>query len=338
LPSSSGAVARLACARLKAAGIDPVPLLKKVGVTAEQMDDRHARIPAHAQIRFLELAAEALGDNFLGFHLAREFDPREVGLVYYVLASSETLDDALRRVARYSTIVNEGVSLTYREHDAALVFTYVNVARHSDRHQIEGWMTVLVSLCRALTGRQLSLQHARLIHHRHQDSSEFANFLGCTIEFGALTDEIAFPLATKELAITSADPYLNDLLIAYCEEALARRTARGGALRAAIENAIVPLLPHGKAQVGICARRLGMSPRTLARRLSSEGLTFGRILEELRRDLAQRHIRDSTISISQIAWLLGYQEVSAFTHAFKRWTGVTPSKMRAQAQTTHENK
>ena len=90
-------------------------------------------------------------------------------------------------------------------------------------------------------------------------------------------------------------------------------SARPGTFRVGLENAIVPLLPHGKARVDEVARRLGMSTRTLARRVASEGLTFAGVLSELRADLAKRYLREEALPISQIAWLLGYQEVSAFT-------------------------
>jgi AraC-like DNA-binding protein len=339
LPSASGSIARLACARARAAGIAVEPLLRKAKLTLEQIEDRSTRLPTASQIRVLELVADLLQDPFLGFHLAAAFDPREIGLLHYVLASSETLDDAMQRAARYSTLVNEGVSLKYLERsDVALVIDYVGVARHSDCHQIEFWVTALVRSCRELTRRHLLPHRVQLTHHRHGDSSEFAAFLGCDVEYGAAVDEIAFAREVKDLAVVSADPYLHDLLIGYCEEALARRATRDGGLRSAVENAIAPLLPHGRAHMGECARQLGMSARTLARRLASEGLTFGRILDELRADLAQCHVKDSSLPISQIAWLLGYQEVSAFTHAFKRWTGVTPRQMRAQAEPTRESK
>jgi AraC-like DNA-binding protein len=177
-----------------------------------------------------------------------------------------------------------------------------------------------------------------LTHRRPEDSSEFNTFLGCEVEFGAAADEIAFPGTIKDLPVISADSYLNDLLIGYCEEALARRTTRVGYLRSSVENAIAPLLPHGKARLGEIARKLATSQRTLARRLASEGLSFGKVLDELRADLAQRHLRDTGLSISQIAWLLGYQEVSAFTHAFRRWTGMTPREMRAQDALTRQSK
>ena len=119
-------------------------------------------------------------------------------------------------------------------------------------------------------------------------------------------------------------------MIKYCEEARSHRKAGRGTFRVAVENAIAPLLPHGKARADEIARQLGMSPRTLARRLASEGLTFAGILSELRGDLAKRYLQEEDLPISEIAWLLGYQEVSAFTHAFKRWTGKTPREARSQ--------
>ncbi len=157
-------------------------------------------------------------------------------------------------------------------------------------------------------------------------------FLGCDVVFGAEADEIAFPGTVKQMPVVGADPYLNELLIKYCEEARSHRDAGRGTLRVDLENAIAPLLPHGKARADEVAGRLGLSPRTLARRLASEGLTFEGILSELRADLAKRYLRDESLAISQIAWLVGYKEVSAFTHAFKRWTGKTPREARS-----HEN-
>jgi AraC-like DNA-binding protein len=101
------------------------------------------------------------------------------------------------------------------------------------------------------------------------------------------------------------------------------------ALRTSVENAITPLLPHGRARVEVVARALGMSQRTLARRLASEDLTFTMVLDAMRTNLATHYLRDETLSVSQVAWLLGFQEVGAFTYAFKRWNGQTPTQYRA---------
>jgi AraC-like DNA-binding protein len=121
-------------------------------------------------------------------------------------------------------------------------------------------------------------------------------------------------------------------LIGYCEQALAERARQHSLFALSVENAITLLLPHGKAGASDVARKLGVSRRTLARRLSSEGLTFAAVMNNLKRDLAKRHLADNALSISEIAWLLGYQDVSAFTHAFKRWTGTSPRMSRHMPQ------
>ena len=330
LPTAGGGIARLAYARARRAGIELRPLLKKAGLTDQRLKDRGSRLPVEHQIQFLNLAANALHDEWLGFHLAQLSDLRELGLIFYVAASSETLGDALRRAARYSSISNEGLSLKcLEEDDIRIVFDYVGIARHSDRHQIEFFMTVLIRLCRQLTGLRLVPSRTRLTHRRsNHGGSELAEYFGGHTTFGARADELTFVRGIRDIAITSADPYLNEILVANCEQALSHRPKNRGTLRSAVENAIVPLLPHGKVRASGIAARLGLSQRTLARRLELEGETYSEVLESLRGDLARQYLSDFDLSISRIAWLLGYEEVSAFTRAFKRWTGKTPREAR----------
>ena len=102
---------RLAYARAKAAGIALDPLLKQAGLTHHEIEDPRSIIKVRDQINFLNIVAAALEDDLLGFHLVQTADPRQLGPLYYVLASSETLIDALQRAVRYSSIVNEGISL-----------------------------------------------------------------------------------------------------------------------------------------------------------------------------------------------------------------------------------
>jgi len=333
LPTAIGTITRLACARVQAAGIELEPLLRKAELTKQQIEDLGTRLNVQQQIRFLNLAANALQDEFLGFHLAQPPDLRELGLLYYVPASSETIGEALRRGARYSSMANESLSLEYLEgQEIRIVFSYVGVARHLDRHQIEFYLTALIRLCRKLTGCRLVPSRVRLIHRCARNFSEFAAFFGSDIEFGATVDEVAFAAPVSHMPIVSADPYLNKLLIANCEEALSGRSTKRGPFRSVVENAIAPLLPHGNARASKIARQFGLSRRTFARRLMAEGLTFSEVLNSLRCDLAAHHLADQSLSISQIAWLLGYQEVGAFTNAFKRWTGKTPREARSQPE------
>jgi len=189
-------------------------------------------------------------------------------------------------------------------------------------------MALVVRLCRQLTGLQIVPTCVKLVHRR-SSYSELAESFGCDVEYGADRDELAWQPAARNLPVVGADSHLNRLLIKYCEEALSRRPSTHGSFRASVENEIVPLLPHGRARTGEIARRLGVSRRTLTRCLAAEGVTFSVVLESLRGDLARRYLAEKQLSISKTAWLLGYREVSAFTHAFKRWAGQTPRQARS---------
>lgn len=331
LPSTAGGLTRLAYARVRDAQIDPEPLLRKAGLTLGQIEDVGARLKVRSQIVFLNLAAEALQDPYLGFHLARDFDLRGIGLLYYVLSSSDTLGDAIRRAARYGAIVNEGIAVRCVDFGKMkIVFEHTGVPRYDDRHQIEFWTTAFCRVGRELTAQPLKLARVQFIHPRDERGSPIGSFLGCPVEFGAEADLVEFADASGDMRLVNADPYLNKLLSRYCDEALAARKVPQGSLRLSVENAIVPLLPHGKPRAGEIARKLSISQRTLTRHLASDGLTFAQVLDELRCDLAKRYLGEAHISISRIAWLLGFQEISAFTHAFKRWSGKTPRHARAE--------
>jgi hypothetical protein len=144
IPMAQGGLSRLAVARLESAGVPVAPLLKRVGLTPELIADAEERLSVQSQIRLLDEAAVALKDDCLGFTLARDFDPREIGLLYYVMASSQTLGDGLKRVARYSRITNEALVFGYREGNRLVInLSYSGVPRHSDRHQIEFCMFAL---------------------------------------------------------------------------------------------------------------------------------------------------------------------------------------------------
>ena len=160
--------------------------------------------------------------------------------------------------------------------------------------------------------------------------AEFKTFFGTDVEFGVGADEVVFPPPVASLPVVRRDNYLNNLLRQYADEALARRPRRHGHIRSTVEDTVPQLLPNGKPRVSEVARQLGMSTRTLSRKLSAEGVAFADILDQLRSALAQDYLSERELPISEIAWLLGYCEVSSFTHAFKRWTGKTPRQFRSE--------
>jgi AraC-like DNA-binding protein len=330
-PSTIGGLARLAYARAAFRGVKLDPLLKKARLTQQQIRDRTVRIPTRDQIKFVNLVADALRDDCLGFHLAQNFELRASGLYYYVLASAGTFLEALQRGVRYTAIINEGMRPTCTAgKEIRLAYRYVGISRHLDRHQIEFRMAALVRLFRQLTGTRLQPVRVRFTHHRNELPADFAEMFGNDVEFSAPVDEITFRKKDGQLPLITADPHLSAVLINHCEQMLARRRGSRPSFRSRVENAVGPLLPRGKAQAGNVARELGVSSRTFARRLAAEGMTFSGVVQKLRGDLARRYLADDKLSISQIAWMLGYREVGAFSHAFKRQTGKTPREARAK--------
>jgi AraC-like DNA-binding protein len=330
LPTANGAIARAAYARALEARLEVEPLLKSSSLTPKQIKNSQVRIPVKHQIKFLNLVAKELPDPFLGIHLAEGIELREMGFTYYVIASSETLGDALGRLARYSGITNEGVRITcHQGKDITLNFHYVGVSRLSDRHQIECFVAILLRLCRRLTGLALSPTRVKLAHRRTELPAEIKKLFGCKVSFGSDADEVVYPRLADTIANVNADPYLNSLLVRYCEEARSNRRRHSGAWRLKVENAIVPLLPHGQAKMEEIAKRLAVSRRTLSRLLASERCTFGGILDALRLDLAKSYLRDQNLRTSEVAWLLGFGEVGAFSHACRRWTGKTPKQLQS---------
>ncbi|PSO16663.1 hypothetical protein C7G41_36470 [Bradyrhizobium sp. MOS002] len=136
---------------------------------------------------------------------------------------------------------------------------------------------------------------------------------------------MALPLVTE-------DQNLLETLKPICDAALRDAALERETLRAAVENEVHRALPHGNISKPSIAKALGSSARTLSRRLADEGVTYAEVVDELRRTLALQYLKDPSISLSQIAWLLGYEGSRSLNHAFGRWTGRSPSALRQEGR------
>jgi AraC-like DNA-binding protein len=165
------------------------------------------------------------------------------------------------------------------------------------------------------------------------DLPEFARFFGWPAEFGravdqgAASDMLEFSNAAVTAPLLTADPKLLKALEPFCDMAAKERTA-SDTVRALVEKEVEKLLPHGKAQKRTVAKALAMSTRTLARRLAVKDTTYEEVVDQLRCSLALQYLKDPGMSLSQIAWQLGYEQSPSFNHAFRRWTGRSPSEVR----------
>jgi hypothetical protein len=154
--SAEGGMTRLAFAWALGKGVDVDSLLRKAGLSRIQIEDPHVRISVRSQVVFLDLVAKAVDDDLLGFHVSQDFDLRMIDLLYYVFASSETLGEALGRVARYSSLVNEGFRITVREEkEIDVILETVGIPRRLNRHQIEFSFVTFIRACREMTKLRL---------------------------------------------------------------------------------------------------------------------------------------------------------------------------------------
>ena len=334
LPTATGFAVKCAIAALRQRGADPGPLLHRAGLAEGDLGASQRRVSAAAQGAFLEYAALALNDSMFGLHLAEQSNPREVGLLFYAMSAAENVSGALTLLVRYCRIVNESVRLkSARQPDGILVeASFSGIARHRVKQNAEFEFAVVVKAIQEITGLNVCPTHVTCVHGRTTNLKEFERFYGCPVEFAASSDQIGFSNETLALPLITEDPHLLETLRPFCEEAARARNTTQWTIRAAVENEIQRLLPHGRARAEIVAKALAMSSRTLTRRLAEEGTNFAEVVDGLRRSLAAQYLHESSFTLAQIGWLLGYEGPTSFHHAFKRWTGRSPSLARSETR------
>jgi AraC-like DNA-binding protein len=330
LPTVTGIAARLTITALKKHNVAIAPLLRRVGLSERDFEGRQPRISAASQAKFLEYAAEATDDSAFGLHLAAEANPREAGLLFYVTSAANDIDEALTLFARYSRIANEAVRIKRAHAREGLIaeISFIGLPRHTAKQVTEFGIAATIKALREIAGRNIRPTRLSFIHQRNSDLPAFELFFGCPVEFGASSDQVAFSNETLALPLVTEDPHLLETLRPICDTAAKERGTAIGSLRAAVENEAQKLLPHGKAKRHRVAKSLGHSERTLTRKLADEGTTYEEVLDQLRQSLALQYIKEQGVSLSQIAWLLGYGGSTSFNHAFRRWTGRSPSVAR----------
>jgi AraC-like DNA-binding protein len=310
--------------------VDAEPLLSEAELSRRQLQqDEPGGVSAVSQHRFLELAAIQMNDPLLGLHVAAEVDLRDIGLLYYLTASSATVSEALAQLVRYGATSNEEIRLEilHRKDEAVLTFCPL-IGLDVPRGQFSELIALAFNrLLRTLTNRDFAPSRMSFAHVRNLRLKEIHRILRCPVEFAQATDCWVLPQSVMDLPILSEDSRLLRVLEAHADHLLRERQAMGG-LQGMVENQLIGALSSGRVQATVIANQLGMSARSLRRSLAEEDANFGEILDRVRQRLALRYLDDDRVSLQQAAWLLGYSEIGAFNHAFKRWTGTSPGRAR----------
>jgi AraC-like DNA-binding protein len=310
-------------------GLDAQRLFAAQGLSPDDLRPHSRRVPSEKWERIIEGAFGQLTDHCAGLSAARCWHPSDLGALGYAWLASSTLRDGFQRMARYIKIVGQRVSLVAQDTPQGLCITLQQkrldpmlAAEIADFS-----LSMLLDMCRVNAGTSLRPVEVTLKREMPDCVEAYADFYGCEVSFSAATD--SFTLAVQD--VDRPLPTANRQLAGVHDEILAQElaTLQKDDIAARCKAILLEQLTTGEVSIDGVAKALHMSPRTLTRRLASQGTQLQSLLDETRRDLAERYFADPGKSISDVAFLLGFSQQSSLARAFKRWFGVSPKAYRA---------
>lgn len=316
---------------LQQRGLDTAPLLLKAGLDPASVAEPGRRFPLEATTRLWRLAAEETREETLGLWVSKFSNHTTFHALGYAFMASRTLREAMERVVRFNATVSDvaEVSFTHRDATSVIDWHLRPGAPHPAPEAMEAVISAILRACRRLLGPDFAPLRARLMRPEPQQVQAFVDFFRCEVQFSHSGYELEF--RTEELVIPLAGG--NDELARsndrVMEEYLARLEI--GSVATRLRTLLATDLPSGVKSQEDYAEILGMSGRSLQRKLSAEGATFNQVLSETRCDLARSYLSEAGgASLAEVAFLLGFSDSSSFSRAFHRWTGVSPSAFVAR--------
>lgn len=324
--------ARLACRvvdDLRQQRAETGPLLRDVGLRRNDVADPDSRVSYAAVLALIERAAAALDDVSYGLRLGASYGLREGGLLGFVLLNSPTLSDAIANLQRYFRVVGDGEDLEIERSGphVAMRFREADIALRGARHNSEYIAAIIVRAFREITRKRLSPVRAEFMHGRPNAKVAYNQYLGCEVRFHAEWDALIYDAKAIRLPVIGADDKLLKVLERACRQILGPVPKKRDLVNDT-RKLMTERLTTGSVRIDVIARDLGMSSKTLERRLADKDETFTELLDTIRRDLAQHYLRETDFRLDQVAYLTGYSEPAALVRAFKRWTGTTPMQYR----------
>jgi AraC-like DNA-binding protein len=315
---------------LAALGQAPAPMLARAGIDAATLEDPEASVPMRKVLALVDDAVQVTGDENLGLHLAQAAEPGSFDVHLYAMLSSPTLGDACQCLCRYQRLIHDSteVRLDIEDNRATLRHRMPGGVA-APRQSIEFLLAAWVRVGRMATGTTWSPEEVRFAHDEPGGSAEHRRFFGSRVCFMAGANALIMPASLLDVACERADVALFGMLDRYAADRL-ERAPKSASVADRARAALGTALRNGEPSATYVANRLKMSVRTLNRALASEQTSYRHLLEQLRRDLAMRYLADPRLSVTEVAFLLGFSELSAFHRAFRRWTSVTPSAFRAR--------
>lgn len=316
-------------ARITAATGDAQSVFRAAGLRLEDVSDPSVWIDQETFRRLLDLAVEATDDPLFGLHLGSDFDPKTYGVLGFAALNCGTLGEALGSVIQYFSVMRKGLRFALsKDNDYALLKFEAPPGSEETIpcQEAELAMTRICKGIRAIIGDDWNPQETHFAHERSCDTQEHEGFFGSPVRFGMEANCLIFPRSDLGRSNECADRRLYQILRPKMDELLPSSAERDGLIDR-VRAEVARSLAEGAALAEV-ARRLGMGARTLQRRLRDQGQAYNAIVEEVRREHSISYLRRADLSISEIAFRLGYSEASAFDRAFRRWRGTSPLAFR----------
>lgn len=295
------------------------------------------RLPITVWWELLEEISRAQDTPAVGLHIGQHFKIHHFGVLGYLVASCETLEQALLRYQRFQPLLHNLTPTLAHRQGQKMQISWDGSYGRSTQLSNEVVASSLLQLARLLTGHHALVPLVvEFPGPAPEQPAIYEKLLGCPVRFKARTLIVHLPVDALSLPINGSDPHLRALLDQQAE-ALLEALPKPDALLSTLQHLIVNALQEGEPSLEQVARRMGMPARSLYRRLEERRLTYKGLLSQLRFQLAQRYLCDPQLSLSTVAMLLGYSEQSAFTRAFKSWSGQTPLHFRKQGLAKHQS-
>lgn len=310
-------------------GVARGALLAQAGIAPEELAAE--RWPIDHITRLWRAAVHCTQDAGFGLKAGAGVGPASFNVVSYLLQSAPTLRAALALVQKYQRLISDGGRfqtitgpeacwVVYHPRQGALAFS---------PHQIEAVLAAVVVFARWVTGSALRPQRVQLSQARIGPLAGYREVFQCPVDFEQAFSGVLLANAQLDAPLPQANAQLAQ---AHHQQAAARLAtlSRQDGLEQTLRMWIASQLQGQAPARAQAARALGLSERTLARRMRAEGLSYSALLDGVRRDAALQAVAQTTRALSDIALALGYAEPSVFTRAFRRWTGATPGHWRSR--------
>ncbi len=307
-------------------GLDVDPLLVAAGIDPASVSEPGRRFPLEATTRLWQIAVEETREESLGLWVSKFSNHTTFHALGYAFMASRSLRDAMERVVRFNATVSDVAEVSFMHRDGTSVLSwYLQPGTQQPATEaMEAVIAAILRACRRLKGAQFSPERVRLTRPEPGNPQPFYDFFRCPLEFNHPGYELEFRTAELEQPLAGGNEELarsNDKVV---ENYLARLEI--GSVATRLRTLLATELPSGVRSHDDYAGILGMSGRSLQRKLSAEGTSFNQVLSETRCDLARSYLSEPVgPSLAEVAFLLGFSDSSSFSRAFHRWTGVSPS-------------